>query len=210
MDRLDVNPDTYRRWYRIGQLIEGKNLKILDVGGSPDNEQLKLFIPHDITVANPAYNNIDGTDLPFKDAEFDVTISIDTLEHVPKEKRIRFIQELVRAAKTKTILACPFDEPFVAEMEKTIYEITNHPILAEHISFGLPDLKETLAVIDSLGCTYSVYDNDSLLSWASWILLHQTNWGSFDMSKFNRLLNQAYDPRTDSGPSYRKIVEIIK
>jgi hypothetical protein len=211
----DIYPDTYRRWRGISALLESderlqglRALRILDVGGSPDNEQLKLILPYDIEVANPAYNGIDGTDLPFPDRSFDVVICIDTLEHVPPNKRDLLIGEVVRTARRKTLLACPFDEPFVSDLERAIFQITLHPMLAEHLQFGLPSLEETLAAIRLTGCAVKVHDNDSLLGWASWLLLHQTVGGMCDLRDFDRLLNRVYDTAVEGSPSYRKILEI--
>ena len=209
-DIYSTNPDTFRRWIKVGSLIKGENLSILDVGGDPNNDKIKLFIPHRITVINPQYNNISGTSLPFADASFDITMSIDTLEHVPDSERIKFVKELIRTAKSKVILACPFDEPYVSEMEKAIYAITKHPILEEHIRYGLPNLQQILNLIGTMGLSYKIYNNDSLLAWASWILLHQTNMGRFDLRIVNHLLNQAYNTQEDYEISYRKVIEIFK
>ncbi|MBF8277131.1 MAG: hypothetical protein HW390_2204 [Candidatus Brocadiaceae bacterium] len=195
---------------KVGSLIEGEDLNILDVGGSPNNDAIKLFIPHRITAANPQYNNICGTSLPFADESFDITISIDTLEHVPGAERELFIKELVRTARTKVILACPFDDPLVSEMEKAIYAITKNPFLEEHIKCGLPSLPQTLDIIEAMGLSYTIHNNDPLIAWASWILLHQTNMGRFNLSEVNYLLNQAYDVEEDHEMSYRKIIEVFK
>ncbi|MBI5307232.1 MAG: glycosyltransferase [Planctomycetes bacterium] len=209
-DKYGVNPDTFRRWMKIGSLIEGEYLNILDVGGAPNNDAIKLFIPHRITAANPQYNNISGTSLPFANESFDITISIDTLEHVPAAEREMFIKELIRTARTKVILACPFDDPLVSGMEKAIYAITKNPFLEEHIKCGLPSLPQTLDIIESMGLTYTIHNNDPLIAWASWILLHQTNMGRFNLSEVNYLLNQAYDVEEDHETSYRKVIEVFK
>lgn len=209
-DIYSTNPDTFRRWIKVGSLIKGENLSILDVGGDPNNDKIKLFIPHRITVVNPQYNNVSGTSLPFADESFDITMSIDTLEHVPNSERIKFVKELIRTAKSKVILACPFDEPYVSEMEKAIHAITKHPILEEHIRYGLPNIQRILELIGTMGLSYKVYNNDSLVGWASWILLHQTNRGRFDLRTVNHLLNQAYNLQEDHEISYRKVIEIFK
>jgi len=209
-DKYSTNPDTFRRWMKIGSLLEGKNLSILDVGGDPNNNAIKLFIPHRITAVNPQYNNISGTSLPFDDESFDITISIDTLEHIPNIEREKFIKELIRTSKLKAILACPFDDPLVSEMEKAIYAVTKHPFLEEHIRNGLPNLRQTLSLIETMGLSYKIYNNDPLIAWASWILLHQTNMGRFNLRTVNYLLNQAYDIQEGHEISYRKVIEIFK
>ncbi|MEM3871423.1 MAG: class I SAM-dependent methyltransferase [Nitrososphaeria archaeon] len=44
----------------------------------------------------------DGTRLPFRNKSFDVVISVDTIEHVPKDARIYFCEELKRVAKKES------------------------------------------------------------------------------------------------------------
>lgn len=46
---------------------------------------------------------IHGDSLPFEDSTFDVVISLDTLEHIPRDKRQKFLAEIKRTTK-KTIL----------------------------------------------------------------------------------------------------------
>lgn len=46
---------------------------------------------------------IQGDSLPLEDNTFDVIISLDTLEHIPKDKRPNFLSEIKRVAK-KTVL----------------------------------------------------------------------------------------------------------
>jgi SAM-dependent methyltransferase len=45
-----------------------------------------------------------GDSLPFEDDTFDVVISLDTLEHIPKDKRQKFLSEIKKAAKKTTLL----------------------------------------------------------------------------------------------------------
>lgn len=76
--------------------------------------------------------------------------------------------------------------------------------------YGLPSLPQTLGVIETMGLFYTIYNNDPLIAWASWILLHQTNMGRFDLNKVNYLLNQAYDVEEDHKMSYRKMIDVFK
>lgn len=208
MDIYDVNPDVFRRWFAISQLIPKGNFKILDIGGNPNDEQIKMFFGDNLEVINPQYTNNKTQD--FKDKSFDFVISIDTLEHVAEKDRELFISEAIRLAKYKAIIACPFDEPFVADTEKLIYEISNNYNLREHIENGLPNLHNTLKVINDLGIHYELHDNDNLLSWASFLMLHQTNGNKPELAKFKRHLNKIYDVNEPCNMSYRKIIEIFK
>ena len=51
----------------------------------------------------------DAARLPFTDGSFDVVVSVDTFEHIPKEHRPAFTSELKRITKNAVILTCPLD-----------------------------------------------------------------------------------------------------
>jgi ubiquinone/menaquinone biosynthesis C-methylase UbiE len=46
--------------------------------------------------------------MPFKDGEFDFVFSLDMLEHIPKDKRLDAIREMVRVSKHDIIVAFPY------------------------------------------------------------------------------------------------------
>jgi hypothetical protein len=71
--------------------------KILDMGGTI---KLPHFVSCKVVNAN-IVDGIDATKLPFKASQFDVTVSIATLEHVGKQNK--FLSEAVRVAKKATI-----------------------------------------------------------------------------------------------------------
>ena len=48
--------------------------------------------------------------LPFRDRVFDVVVSLDTLEHVPREFRQLFLNELIRTAKRHVVIGFPEGE----------------------------------------------------------------------------------------------------
>jgi ubiquinone/menaquinone biosynthesis C-methylase UbiE len=49
----------------------------------------------------------DGCKLPFKDGVFDIVVSVDVVEHVPKSLRHNFYKELKRVCEKKLIITCP-------------------------------------------------------------------------------------------------------
>jgi len=51
----------------------------------------------------------DALVLPFRDNEFDVVVSLDTLEHIPQNQRQRFAEELKRVSRVGVVLSCPAD-----------------------------------------------------------------------------------------------------
>jgi len=49
----------------------------------------------------------DGCRLPFRDKAFDIVVSVDTVEHIPKPIRHNFYKELKRVCKRRIIFTCP-------------------------------------------------------------------------------------------------------
>lgn len=209
MDIYDVGVDVFRRWGAVSQLIPKGDFSILDIGGNPNDNKIKLFFGDRLTVINPQYEESKVETTGYADQSFDYVISIDTFEHVEKEKREFFLSEAIRLAKYKAIIACPFNEPFVADLEKLIYQITNNYNLEEHIKNGLPELHDVVKYLEDRGIHYKVQSNDYLLSWATSILLHQMVGNRPELSEFKRYLNKIYDS-DEGGLTYRKIIDIYK
>lgn len=119
--------------------------EILDVGGSLG--ELKKFLPGvSITTADviPGADVIyNGKKLPFDDQQWDSVVSVDTVEHVPPDQRLSFIQELVRVTRKKVILIAPYasvahvqyEKELVKKLEKGKQEIPAY--LREHRAYGL-------------------------------------------------------------------------
>jgi len=141
--------DTYFRHKRIAKLcgnVWGKQL--LDVGGEG---KLALFLAGaQVTTVNPNYGeiNCDGRNLPFADKSFDIVVSLDVLEHVPRDDRGRFIAELLRVAREKVVFCAALgssEHEAYARRMADLYRNKSHQIckhLEEHIALGMPTLLE--------------------------------------------------------------------
>lgn len=140
--------DVYQRYRFISELIVlmgGKS--VLDVGAGEgiirrflkEKEILTLDLNHGDVLGS-------GINLPFKGDSFDVVTAIDVLEHIPKNIRSLFVQELIRVARSYVIIAAPFKNSRIQQVE---YELNNFynkysedsPWLKEHIKYDLPDLE---------------------------------------------------------------------
>lgn len=98
-------------------------LQILEVGSGPIG--LSSFLRHEaklICMVDRAYESVAGPqsehiariccnacNMPFADGAFPVVVSLDTLEHIPREHRSAFLKELKRVAGQAVILTCPID-----------------------------------------------------------------------------------------------------
>jgi hypothetical protein len=88
--------------------------------------------------------------LPFRDKTFDLVISLDTLEHLPREHRQAFCTELIRTATGGVIIGFP-EGTAAAKQDATLeaYYVkehgTTHPYFVEHRNYGVPKGEEVSA-----------------------------------------------------------------
>jgi len=124
--------DQYQRYRDIRETVDviqagqaETPIKILDVGGSPTAWK---FLPgYQVVTANldavePINLQSDGTRLPFGDGSFDVVITVDTLEHLPEDRRQAFVNELLRVAGGYVVITGPFANGYNEFMEATLDE----------------------------------------------------------------------------------------
>jgi hypothetical protein len=89
-----------------------------------------------------------GFALPFVDGSFDAVVTLDTLEHTPRQYRLPFLQECCRVAHKTVIVAAPFGSEGHAALETRLHNLYRsrygkpNAYLSEHVRFGLPDSEE--------------------------------------------------------------------
>jgi len=204
------------------KLASKARLKILDVGGYPG--LITDFLPdHDVTVVDilpsqkPYYVQASGDNLPFKDSSFDLVCSCDTLEHVPKAKREAFLTELVRVTNNWLILCAPFADPRTELAEQILYAyvqkvlFTEFTTLKEHLDNGLPDLNETLAVMNSHGLQTVNFPSGYLYNWLPMMIIKHHLLSFPETEELHAKLDKFYNINVasqDHGlePSYRQVI----
>ncbi len=140
--------DVYSRHKIVAKLTHRSGV-ILDVGGSL--RELANFLPSHIALFSTDVIGgdviFDGKNLPFKDRSFETVVSIDTMEHIPSCDRLEFLQELVRVAKKRVVVAAPLGTTAHVEAEK--YELERQKksgkpdhFLVEHVKYTLPNMEE--------------------------------------------------------------------
>lgn len=94
-----------------------------------------------------------ATELPFRKNTYDVSISVDVLEHLKKEERENAVLEMLRVTKKLALIVVPIGSS--AEIQdRNLYDLWNkiHKVknqyLLEHIENGLPNSNEILVQID--------------------------------------------------------------
>lgn len=78
---------------------------IIDCGGTGSFKPFLSGVT--LTLANPAINGIDASELPFGSNAFDAAISTHTLEHVVMERRLAFLDEMLRVSRNAIHLIFP-------------------------------------------------------------------------------------------------------
>lgn len=151
--------DTWERHYFVARFVAGAKT-VLDVGGIAG--QLGSFMPEaEVTTLNVgderADAHFDGLRIPYPDNAFDVAVSLDVLEHVPRENRALHVGELARVAAKRIVLCCPLGTPEHVDAERELagwYRETTgepHRFLEEHIERGLPTESEIEALASAAG-----------------------------------------------------------
>ncbi len=166
----------YKACADILNIVSPGGATILDAG-SGEGCLLGDFLPnYQITYVDPllslhperAGNKIAGdiftTELDGQ--KFDYVVSIDTLEHVPADRRYAFIERICSLSRKGIVLAFPASDAGDAiNTDKWINDVyfmaygKDYPWLAEHFKFQLPKLSEVLDQLKTIGLQTRVTQN---------------------------------------------------
>ena len=129
---------------------QNKNLKVLEVGSG--SKGITRFFDHPVTGMDIEFQEHKNKYLreivssatkkfPFKDNEFDVVVSVDNIEHIPKAKREKTLKEMLRVSNKHVIITCPFgmnkwDKKVLKKWPKNSATYKN---INEHLDCGFPD-----------------------------------------------------------------------
>jgi hypothetical protein len=98
----------------------------------------------------------DARDLPFADRDFDVTVALDLLEHIPAEDRGKVLDELARVTRRRLIVGCPCGADALAAdcgLARSYSQRGQDPPawLREHLETGFPDVGELRSGLERFG-----------------------------------------------------------
>lgn len=192
--------DHFQRYLITAQLVElierrlqTGAISILDVGGH--SSSLKLFLPANrVVLADPnapleythrpeipfehdGYIRALGGSLPFPSAIFDLVTAHDTLEHVPPQARLGFLEDLLRTASRFVLVNGPVAKIEVTQAEKRLalfWERTlrwKEHFLQEHLEFGLPESEQLQAFFSERGFPFAVIPNGDFYRWFAMMAL---------------------------------------
>lgn len=160
------HPDAALRYLPVVAAIKRnklENSKILEIG--PGSLGIVPYLRKnidgiDVDFSGPQtklLNKIKGsaTELPFRKNSYDVSISVDVLEHIKEEERAQAISEMLRVTKKMAIIVVPIgelsqeqDRELKSRWDKIFKE--ENQFLKEHLDNGLPKADEILVTIDKV------------------------------------------------------------
>lgn len=197
--------------------IDAQKPNILDVGGYKSRKTIadgffSTLTYTSLNIGNAWYKDVavdflyDGLNIPFDDRSFDYVISVDILEHVFKEQRLRVLSEIVRVAAKRAVIVTPFRLPDVETDERYIldickrYNIVSPPSLVEHELYGLPLLSDIEEYVSTFGGTYKYATNKK----DYWSLQTTMLWNTIslngDSEQVNRKVQEFQEEQLKSQP----------
>lgn len=223
--------DQFQRYNNVQKIInelriQDEKLKILEVGAN-EHQNLEKFLPtDDITYldinlpeeirTNPKYILGDATQMEFDDNTYDIVVALDVFEHIPADKRKKFIDELSRVSSRYFVITAPFFSDQVKEAEHRLETLYFNLFkerfiwLEEHATNGLPDLSEIEEYLTSKQRTFKVIPHGSIDIWERIMGIHFFAAKNPELISFREEIDLYYNSYifdfdyTDS--SYRKII----
>ncbi|HSX06263.1 MAG TPA: class I SAM-dependent methyltransferase [Candidatus Saccharimonadia bacterium] len=191
---------------RYEKYMGHKPRNILDVGGLGSFLDQIIDVP--ITILDSEADNSgneqqgDGSHMTtIADGSYDIVITSDTLEHIPRSDRKLFIKELFRVSNDLVILCAPFGDHGAAKKETLVQRVYsslfNHPHrwLQEHDDLRIPTETETLPEIEKYAKSVAMVRHNDVVLWADLmtaaLLAHDI--GVSEISKAALKLNKFYN-----------------
>lgn len=231
-DLLSLPFDQYSRQYFVSEMITAaksvmgkRKTKIVDIGGYK-GKTTEFQPKDDVTIADlfdvqeNNYVKVQPTGLPMTDGTFDIAVSFDSYEHVPRDNREKFILEGLRVSNDLFILAAPFDntEGEIHKAEVVANDVykrmsgLDHRWLKEHIDFRIPRNGELEDICRKNNIHYFTMPTNDIVIW----LMLQSIFFTAELKTkpfprveaINRLYNgnlELFEAEVVQGHSYRTI-----
>jgi hypothetical protein len=191
---------------RYEKYLGRKPRNILDVGGLGSFLDKIIDIP--ITIFDSEADDADGsqkgdgsrmTHIP--DGSYDIVITSDTLEHIPRKDRKLFIKELFRVSNDLVILCAPFGDHGAEKQEQVVQKayssLLGHPHrwLQEHADLRIPTEKETLPEFQKYARSVVMVRHSDVALWTNLMLasLLANDIGVPELSRATLRLNKFYN-----------------
>lgn len=156
--RLSHTAEAIKRYLPSGATI-------LDVGGF--DGALALFLPDFVVdVIDPITTGGNGFDLP---TTYENVVAIDALEHIEPSRRDEFLAQLCRAGDKLCFINFPAQHSESAQ--ELVFELTNNPLVREHVEWKLPDSVAVRTFLADRGYEVELQHYGSVALWVSQYLL---------------------------------------
>jgi SAM-dependent methyltransferase len=180
----NYSTDIALRYLPVADILEEINKeheKILEVGSG--DLGITPYYKEKITGIDIKYNKeknellkkiyYNGKVFPFKEDEFDITISVDNIEHLPNNNRKDFIKEILRVTKKTILLVIPCGRlSYEQDIKLFQYFFKIHKkkdrFFSDHIKNGLPEIKDVILMLEisakELNKSIKILKKDNLLN----------------------------------------------
>jgi hypothetical protein len=156
----------------------------------------------------------DGCALPFPDGSFDLVVSLDSLEHVPREQRSRYVKELLRASRAYVLILAPFAQETTVLAEQTLAAFVRavnreeQPQLREHRAYSLPEMEEWLDFLRAQGLPCISFASGFVYNWLPMMLIKHFLLSLPDTAELHRAVDRLYNQTAHlsdgRAPGYRQ------
>lgn len=159
------------------------------------------------TNKNMTFVEGNALNMPFKDWEFDFVFSLDMIEHIKKNDRIKAFKEIIRVSKKDIIIWFPcgnlahyFDKLFYETLKTKNKKIPLR--LQEHIDNSVPTFNEIKSILSEFNNIKWHYHRNTDINLLFIIMYIETFWGiwwlgiSRILSIFVNLLNIWFKNKT--------------
>ena len=147
---------------------------------------------------------------PFGRASYDIVCSTDTLEHIPADRRRRFLGRTAEIARKSVYLAFPAGaDARAAEsvIRSSRTKINFRDALEEHSLYGLPEIADVAADLDALGLEHEIRPLTTVGEWlTSFVFSTVDNEDDALVSSLWQFLNRSAPADPGAGPVYRHLV----
>ncbi len=177
-DTSAIEWDRFRRLSKAAERVNHLGLKegtvVLDVGGF--DGAFALFVPRlRVWVIDPNTTGGSGLDIPFPDRHFEAVVSIDALEHVPREDRPKLLLELLRVTRSKLFINFP--EARSMDAQRLVLSIITNRFIKEHVDYRLPSQEEVVSFLKkaSPNSVVTALSHVTIYTWLAWFVLFHTD-----------------------------------
>jgi O-antigen biosynthesis protein len=165
--------DQYSRYSAVAKVLHAvsfENTSILDIGSGPYCLLGNFLSSNQITYLDPLLKDAEDSgahtiplsifddSLPLSELKRDIVVNIDTYEHIPADKRFKFVDKCISLAHSAMLFAFPCgDTPEATEVDASVHESYKHVYgkeyswLKEHDEYGLPSTKELREYLETKG-----------------------------------------------------------